>query len=393
MKHFFLNIFKRYSQWIFSTWGTYLLLIFAMSKLNSESVTDLLLGLGFMLCSFVATILMSGTRWIVFWRNVASNLKEFWLGVFAVQIFSIVLNGTIFLVVSRFYVTGAQAEPFQLTSFDFMWGLIIAFSLSVTIMDDTKVMLANNSLRQSSQFFMSLGIYIFMLVVFPLLLYSRLLFYLVIEISILFWFLMRNTFVLGSIRKTTRHKFLLVSVLVSLVFSIGSYVLALDGLSGSQRFLGVLGPQKKTQFSELNSVDTPSLWVRWFSQVEVLDVQQTIIALSKLEDLCPPRPTDMPTIIQCFEKEPTNEGKSFNYPSLSVDASKVSLLLRDPHIYSKLFGLMAARSLNDFTTDINDAISSLAISGGRLAPVAELTLASHQKGQKGRISIVIESKK
>ena len=394
MRHFFLNIFRRYSQWIFSTWMILLLLDFLLSRFAGQQVSALTSIIGFMLCAFVGTISMNSTRWVVYWRRTASSIKEFWLGIFAVQIFSLGLNGAIFFIISRFYgAEEVEGGLFQLTPFDLTWALILAISFSVAVMNDTKAMLANNSLRPSRQIFMLLGIYIWMLVVCPLFLYSHMLGYLVIEISILFWFLIGNTFVLGSIRKAVSRKILAVGIIGSLALSIISYAVALKGLPGSERFLGGLGPHKKAQFSELSSIDTPSLWIRWRNQVGTLDTEQTIIALSKLEDICPPQPTDTPTVIQCFEKKPTEEGASLDDSFNSVDASKAIRLLRDAHVYTKLVGLINARGLDELSPDIKEAISALTISGGRLAPVAELTLASHKKGQKRRIRIVIESKK
>lgn len=393
MRHFFLNIFRRYSQWIFSIWlviGLVDFLICQVAVLRERVLTSIL---GFILCTLLGTIIFNSTRWVFYWRRTASSIREFWLGILAVQIFSFGLNGAIFFTISRFY--GAEAGEgvmYQLTSFDLTWILIIAFSFSFLLINDTKAILANNSFRPFSQILLLLKVYVVMLVTGVIFLYSHLLSYLVIAISILF-FLLGNTFVVGSIRKEVRRKILAGGIVGIFALSAISYGAALKALPGSKRFIGSLGPQQKAQFSDINSIDTPSLWVRWFNEVGTLDAEQTIMALSKLEDLCPPQLTDTPRIIECFEEKATASEAVLDYSSNSFDTSQVLRLLRNPHVYVKLVGLMNARGLDALTPEIEDAISALSISGGRLASVAELTLASPKKSQKRRILIFIGSKK
>jgi hypothetical protein len=388
MKQFLFNIFKRYGQWIFICWTILFLLDFLIISVEKARVLTSMYG--FLLLGLVVTNSMDNTRWVFYWRRIAPSIKDFWFGVSAVQLFSVLLNGVIYLTISKFYAT--ESIFFEPTVIDIFWIFLISFSQSLAIMSDIKSFLTDNSLKPARQLFVLLIVYIWLIIIFQIFSFSRILGYLITEISILCWLLMRNIFVVGSIHKKLRYKALVYSVLASAGLSIGSYVLALNDFSGSKKILGALEPQKNIQFSEINVVDNPSSWVRWYKQVKLIDEKQSITALAKLEELCPPQPTDTPTIIECFEKNPIEKGVSLREVYSIADASQVYQLLQDPHVYSKLLGLIAARGLDELSPEIRDAISTIASSGGRLAPVAELTLASRNKDQKRRILIQITNK-
>jgi hypothetical protein len=400
MKYFFFNLFKSYILQAFSIWMSFLLIIFLFNQLFDEQIAIFYLQIGLLTSIFATTVSMNLSRWHIFWRRTASTIKEFWLGIFAVQLFNLGFNGIIFFTIAKYYssIESTNDSLFPFTFFDLIWIFLITFSFSITCIYDIKVMQTKTSLRPFRQIFLMLGLFIWIPIVAVLFVYSPLLSYLTIEISILFFFIKKNHFIFDSIQKTVRHQLLIVGTLGILGLWISSYLLALKELpdSDSQKLLGHLGPQKKVEFLDLNSIDKPSLWLDWRKQAGKLNAEQTILALAKLEDLCPPQPTDTPIIIECFEKNLTDHSMTYYYSFKDVDiynTSDVIQLLRDPHIYSKLFGLIAARNLDEFTPDITDAISELAGTGGRLAPVAELTLSSHKKDQQCCIKIFIERKK
>ena len=393
MMHFFLGIFKKYIQWILKIWIVVLLLDLLLDLLMGKPTVEkanLVNSIAcLMFCIMCGTLSMN---WIVFWRRMASSIKEFWLTLFVVQIFNFGINIAIFLLISKIYgVQEFETQLFQSTGFDSVWALIIFFSTNFVLMNINQAQLTQNAHNLSNRFIKIIGIYFWLIILFFVFSYSRLLGYFLAEISILLWFLHANTLVLGSIQKSVRLKIQAGGVICILAFTVSSYVFAKNGSESSQSFLGSLVSQKKTHYTDLQFVDTPSSWVRWFKQVGVLETDQKIAAIAKLEALCPPQPTDTPTTIECFEKNPTENGLSFGGRIENADSSKVSRYLSDSHVYVKLLGLMHARGLSEFSPEIKEAISALAISGGRLSPVAELTLRSENKNQKSHIRINIVS--
>lgn len=393
MRQFLYDITIRYTRWTILTWTILFLFDVLLSKFAGFSFNFFGTILGFGLGIFMSTILMNQTQWPLFWRRTSETIQQFWLGIFAVLLFNLILNGMSYLIFQTFRGPSANADIFQSTPLDILWIVIIAFTLGPLMLFDQKALQAKNTLKPARQFLLLLGVYAWMISVVPLFVYSRLLGYTFIEISLVATFLLNNIFILGSIRRQIRIRALAITTTVILFLMVFCYKLEITKSPEPSIFLGKIGPKKIWSFSDLEKVDKPSVWVAWvntwLSTATDINPEHLNQALVKLESICLSQPTDYPAVIECSEKN-VDAIDTIIYGK--ADETIILARLKSANLFVKLLGVLSARQLEYFSPEIEGQLKEISKSAGRLSMVAEKTLVDHKKDNKIGLRIYVRKK-
>lgn len=389
MNHFYFQIAKRYAALSLTVWTIFIVLDFLLGKLSNDGTVLMTSLVGFLIAVTLTSLTGNSWRWVQFWRRSSQSIRQFWFFVFAIHLFSLGFNGALFYLATKLF-SGSELISANLTpsASDVIWVAVLAFSVSLLMTVDVRTMAANSSLKPTRQLLNVLGLYVLILIFLPLFAYSRLLAYAFAELSILIVFLLQNSLVLTSIRRPVRICSMGVGAGFVLLLSMFSVLIEYKGPTHTSAFLGKIGPQRKWLFADIESLVRPSDWISWFSSAQQLNSAQMVQALLKLESLCPPGPTDAPTLIECHEKMPSQQ-------NLTVTSGDINFLeyLESPSEYVKLVGLLKARELAEFPPELKEKIEKLSRSPGRLSPVAEMTSAQHAKGRSSKLRIVVRAEK
>ncbi|QLY24611.1 hypothetical protein [Bdellovibrio sp. KM01] len=377
MRHLFFDFYKRYISRVLFIWLVLLIvgIFFREDPYIRNYVGFFAAGLSFVLGS----LFISVEGWIVFWRRTARTINQFWTGIVLIQFGCLALNTVFlytFLLIHQRDQDSVIHDIFNGGLLDILWGVLLLVSISVVAIHDPKVMATKNLTKSPANIAKSVGYALYFSFLVAVYHFSRLLGYMIAELSLVIILFATNYFALTTLTKAKRKKLICIGSLTVVILAAGSYSLArvYDQLS----FLGE-SDIRITSFSGLDEVKTPSEWVRWMSRVGSLNTDQTIAAMGKLESICPMEPTDSPTVVSCYEKDPSED-----YTSVGgkTDETEVRQLLGDRNAYSKLLGLLRARGLEEFSSELKTQIEEIAKGSGRLSSVAEKTLVTHKKDKQ-----------
>lgn len=392
MKIFIFDILKRYSRITILMWGV-LFLVDALGRhfFKEEGVFfGSIFSIG--IVSFLSSTVMAQSRWLVFWRRTSESIRQYWVTVSLILLFNLMLNYMCYLIL--FKVAGGGdflLDDFNPTKADVLWLTLILISCNFTMLIDYKVVQTNLTIRPALQGVLFVGIYLWIILFFFVLFYSRLLGYAFIEVSLLTYFFYRNSFVLSSILPSIRNKSLIVGLCFVILAATTSYLTEKYSDNPSD-ILGYFGPKKVWNFSESDfaKVDSPNALFPYLYHAKKLTSSQLLQALTKLETLCPRSSTDYPTVIDCFDKIPSEDD---NCICSKLEESELHQFLDSDLEYAKLVGLLEARSIDIFSEKTKQKIEIISRQPGNLSPVALKTLASHGKDKKPKVRIRILEKK
>lgn len=392
MKHFLFTIANKYARWTLSVWT--ILFLFEVLISKYAGVDSNLFGtlIGFGVAVFVSATILNQTQWPILWRRTSETIRQFWTGIFAILLMNLVLNGLCWFSFKSY--KGAAASLFETTPLDICWSIILAFTFSLVMLFNQKVMMANNAIKPVRQVLLLAGFYIWLIAIVPLLVYSRLLAYAFAELSLIAIFLFNNPFVLSSITFRTRMRNLCFATAGILVLVGLSYELEILKSSEPSTFLGKIGPTKPWFYSNLEKIDKPSVWINWknnwYSTTTDRKPEQMDQALTKLESICPVLPTDSPAVIECTEK---NAETVSTVVYGKTEEPVILARLNSSSLYVKLLGVLSARQLEQFSPEIKGKLEEITQSVGRLSSVAEMTLANHNKDNQVGLRIVVRAEK
>lgn len=391
MKNFLFKIANKYARWSLSIWTLFFVFEVLVTKYLKFDLNVFGSLLGFGMALFISSMSMNQTQWTILWRRTSETIRQFWAGIFAILVFNLVLNGICWLAF-RLY-KGNVANLYETTSLDNCWVIILAFTFSLLMLFNQKAMIANNALKPARQILLMVGIYAWLIIIFPLLVYSRLLAYSFAELSLIAIFLFNNQFILTSISLRTRIRNFCFAT-VSIVVLMGlSYKLEIEKSAPSE-FLGKIGPAKPWFYSDLEKTEKPSAWIEWkrnwFSTTTDINPEQMDLALTKLEAICPALPTDSPAEIECTEK---NIETTSTVIHGKTEDSVILARLNSSSLYAKLLGVLSARQLEQLSPEIKGKLVEISQTNGRLSLVAEKTLANHNKDNRTGLRIIVRAEK
>lgn len=392
MKHFLFNIASKYARWTFSAWTILFLFEVLVSKYADVHFNLFGTLMGFGLVVFISATTMNQTQWPILWRRTSETIRQFWAGIFAILIFNLVLNGLCWFIFKTY--KGTATNLFETTPLDICWAIILTFTFSLVMLFNQKVMMANNALKPMRQVLLLAGFYVWLIIIVPLLIYSRLLTYAFAELSLIAVFLFNNQFILGSIIFRTRiRNFCFATVGIFVLMGL-SYKLEILKSSEPSTFLGKIGPTKPWFYSDLEKIDKPSVWIdwkkNWYSTATDRKPEQMDQALTKLESICPVLPTDSPAVVECTEK---NAETVSTVIYGKTEESVILARLNSSSLYVKLLGVLSARQLKQLSPAVKGKLEEITQSVGRLSSVAEMTLANHKKNNQAGLRIVVKAEK
>lgn len=392
MKHFLFYIASKYARWSLSLWT--ILFLFEVLVSKYAGVESNLFGtlFGFGMVVFISAMTMNQTQWPILWRRTSETIRQFWAGIFAILIFNLVLNGLCWVIFKSYKASAANL--FETTPLDICWSIILAFTFSLVMLFNQKVMMANNALKPVRQVLLLSGFYIWLIAIVPLLVYSRLLAYALAELSLIAIFLFNNQFILGSIIFRTRiRNFCFATVGIFVLIGL-SYQLEILKSSAPSDFLGKIGQKKPWFYSDLEKIDKPSVWIdwknNWYSTATDRKPEEMDQALTRLESICPVLPTDSPAAIECSEKNAETESTTIYG---KTEEPVILARLNSSSLYVKLLGVLSARQLEQLSPEIKGKLVEISQSNGRLSLVAEKTLANHNKDNQVGLRIVVRTEK
>lgn len=392
MKHFLFNIANKYARWTLSIWTILFLFELLISKYASFEFNLFGTLFGFGLVVFISATMMNQTQWPIFWRRTSETIRQFWAGIFALLIFNLALNGLCWLIFKTY--KGTTVSLFETTPLDICWAIILVFTFSLVMLFNQRVMMANNALKPARQVLLLAGFYVWLIIIVPLLVYSRLFAYGFAAVFLIGVFLFNNSFILGSIRLRTRIRNFCIATASILILMGVSYELEILKSSEPSTFLGRIGPKKPWFFSDLEKIDKPSVWIdwknNWFSTTTDRKPEQMDQALAKLESICPVLPTDSPAVVECIEK---NAETTSTVIYGKTEEPLILARLNSSSFYVRLLGILSARQLEHLSPEIKGKLEEMSRSVGRLNSVAEVTLAYHNKDNKAGLRIVVRAEK
>lgn len=388
MRHLFLKIIFRYTQWISATWTILVLLDLLISKYIGTQHQFTASIFGFFISSAVSTAALNGTQWPIFLRRTSDSIKKFWIFSLAILLFNIAFNGVCYLLVCQFFkMIGIVDALMVLEPIELLWASLLIYTFGLILLWDSKAVQSSSSLRPGRHFLLIGGVYLWLLLMVPIFVFSRLIGYYFAELTLLFYFLFANQFVAGSIQVRDRWK---LGIVLSAALSVLLFITFQFGIrysNGQSTLLGLLVQDKGSQFSEIESIHKPSQWIVWMKNRKDWTPDQVNQALFKLEQLCPPIATDNPLYIDCSEKNPAEKWLSISGRS---EESVVLERLASTSVYVRMLGLIGARGQEKFSPEVQEKIQAIFLAPGRLSTVAERTLNRDERDQKNAAGITVQ---
>lgn len=393
MNFFIVDVLKRYARNTVLMW-TVLILIDVLSRHYLKEKGFLfgsVVSIG--LVSLLSSTMMAQSRWLAFWRRTSESIRQFWTMIALVLFLNLILNYVCYFVSYKISGGGDLVfESYKPTSADLFWITLILISMNFATLVDYKLVQLNLTMRPAIQGIMFIGIYAWILLLFYIMVHTRLLGYAFVEVSLLLFFFFRNSFVLTSILPSSRNKAFIVS-LCAVVFAVLTFYLTEKKKGDPSDLLGSLGPKKVWNFSESGfaTVKSPNGLVEYFNNSKKLTSSQLLQVVAKLETLCPRGNSDYPAVIECFEKETIEDDACI---CADLKESELFQFLDSELEYAKLVGLLQARGLDVFSEELKQKIENISKIPGNLSPIALKTLAEHGKGKRKNARVrFLENKK
>ncbi len=391
MNTFVVKIAARYVRLTVTLWAIAVFCDLIVSKLYGSDTPRILTSV---ICVLFSTLLASGlmnqSRWVDLWRRKSRNVRNFWAVIAFVLLLNLLANVGAYFLTTRFL--GRTDELFSaMSAVEVLVVLILVYTFSLISVFDPRMLLERQKMRPARQLFGMMGVFIWLFIFFPLFVYSRLLGYSFLEVSLLCWFFLKNGFLKFSVRRVVRTRMLLVSLAVLLLLTTTVYQIEVRKPDHAFGLLGFLVPKKEWLFTNLETIDRPSEWVNWVKHSKNLSTEELIASLAKLQEICPAQPSDSPSIIQCLEARADYSNSMIPNERTGGETTEdqIHQLLASPLEYSQLTGLMLARGLSGFSSELKRKIENIGNTPGNLSPVAQVTMETHSATSRNRVRIII----
>jgi hypothetical protein len=389
MRYLFLKLVQRYAQWILGSWAFFVTIELIYSGFVNRLADIGISSLGYIVGIVVSIAGVQGGRWPAVVRRTSQNIKQFWIFVFGIYLITLLLNGACYLLVrTLFEGPSAQGEFISDSPFHIVWIATITLAGYFTTLFDIRETASLNAANPSKQFWQTMKFFAAITISFGLYFFSNLLGYAFFLSFLLITFFLSNSFIKSSLQPLVRVKAAIASIglVITLLFS--TYAVENKRRSEPSKFLGKIGPKKSIPFSDLEKAESPSQWFSWLQNVSELTSDQVNAALEKLEKICPPTPADDLTVIECFQLNATPKSLRIESKSEENDILK---RLNSNSEYVRLLGLVSARGIDTFSTELAAKIDSIKRTQGRLSLVAERTLYSHKSGRRSSIQLLLKN--
>ncbi len=391
MNIFLVKVAARYVRLTATLWAIAVFCDLIISKLYGPETPRTLTSI---ICVLFSTMLASGlmnqSRWVDLWRRNSRNVRHFWAVIGFVLLLNLLANVGAYFLTTRFL--GRTDELFSaMSNTEIFVILLVVYTFSLATVFDPRMLLERQKMRPARQLFGMMGVFIWLFIFFPLFVYSRLLGYTFLEISLLSWFFLKNGFLKFSVGRALRTRMLLASLAVLLVLTTTVYQIEVRKPKRAFGLLGFLGPKQEWLFKNLETIERPSEWVHWVKNSNNLSTEELIASLAKLQEICPAQPSDSPAIIQCLEARTDYSSTMIPNERTGGETTEdqIHQLLASPLEYSKLTGLILARGLSGFSSDLKRKIENIGNTPGNLSPVAQVTLETHSSTSRDRVRIII----
>ncbi len=138
----------------------------------------------------------------------------------------------------------------------------------------------------------------------------------------------------------------------------------------------VFAPEQTWDFADIDKVKTIEDWVMWQNKLKTLDsltAEQIIASYEKLQMLCPPKPRDDVTKVECVGE---HRNRDYQFTGSKVRSEEEVLqLLSAPTEYAQMMGMFYARKIpKPLTADMIKAIEYIAEKDNNIQILAKNTL-------------------
>lgn len=381
MNHFLFSIYKRIFLSSLFIWMCVGVLVKILIAYNLESGIESFLMIGGILSISSPLAYITGAKTSLFLRLYAKTVLDFWKNMLKINMVIIFCNVLFITVIGQVFGRYVDLKPGSQNILHVIWIVVVSFIISTAIsllIHDPR----RNQILVQKFHLMTLGVLGYFLGIAAmgfLFVQSRLLGYFCLSTSVFLLTLFKNPLFKSSIYPENRRKVMGFGMaVIFMIFAASSFV-GMQFEDTRDSLLSEIGPDFFENpiykiNTDFNSVETIDEWLLAYKRKhDSVDVNEVILALNRLNEFCPSKPSDTPLTLVCSGAYGQNGlDLLFHRAWSETDLLK---MLKSGSPYAELLGLVEARRLpKPLSAPMANAIEEFTRFPGKTSAVASRTL-------------------